>query len=370
VTLVEPVLIVGAGPAGLATAAEVSQRGIPYRLFERGPSIATSWVNAYDSLALHTGRHLSTLTGLKYPAGTGLFPTRAEFVDYLRAYVAHWRLAIETNSDVTTVRRDGADWVAVVNGTEQRGRALVMATGIMSKPVVPVFPGQDAFGGEILHSVRYRRPGPFTGKRVLVVGTGNSGGDIAAELGTAGVDVTILVRRGANVVPKTIAGVPIQYVAVAMRRLPTGVRRAVSRAVQGIGDRARGGPVLPRPPWTALDAIPMIGFHLVDAIKAGRVRVRVGAIAALEPGQVCFADGSRESFDAIVLATGFAPALDALGDLVRRDDRGFPMRTDDVTSADQPQLFFVGQRYDTSGALLNIRADSRRVADRLARGPA
>lgn len=182
----------------------------------------------------------------------------------------------------------------------------------------------------------------------------------------AGVDATILVRRGANVVPKTIAGVPIQYIAVAMRRLPAGARRVVAGAVQGIGDRVRGGPVLPRPPWTALDAIPMIGFHLVDAIRAGRVQVRVGSIAALEPGQVRFADGSHEPFDAIVLATGFAPALDALGALVRRDARGFPLRTDHVTSADQPMLFFVGQRYDASGALLNIAADARRVAMLLA----
>lgn len=344
----------------------MARRGIAYRLFERGPSLGTSWVNAYDSLALHTGRHLSTLPGLKYPAGTGLFPTRAEFVAYLRAYADRWKLAIETGSNVTAVRRDGDDWVASVQGRDERGRAIVMATGIMSNPIEPVLPGRETFGGEILHSVAYRRPAPFAGKRVLVVGTGNSGGDIAAELGAAGIDVTILVRRGANVVPKTIAGVPIQYVAVAMRRLPTGARRVIARAVQGFGDRVRGGPVFPRPPWTALDAIPMIGFHLVDAIRAGRVQVRVGSIAALDPGHVRFADGSHEPFDAIVLATGFAPALDALGALVRRDARGFPLRTDHVTSADQPMLFFVGQRYDASGALLNIAADARRVAMLLA----
>ena len=361
-----PVLIVGAGPAGLATAYELSRRGIAYRLFERGPSLGTSWLNAYDSLRLHTGRHMSTLPGLGYRSGTPLFPTRDEFVAYLRDYADRAGLRVETESDVTQVRRDGDTWIATVNLVEVPGSAVVMATGIMSNPVMPPIPGRENFGGTITHSVAYRRPDEYRGTRVLVVGVGNSGGEIASELAAAGADVTILVRRGANIVPRTIAGIPMQYLAAGLRRLPRNVRLQIASMVQRLSELRHGPAVLPRPPWSPLDAVPIIGFHLIEAIKTGKVAVQLGTIDHLDRTGAVFSDGTRREFDRIILATGFAPALGPLGSLVRRDERGFALRTDNVTSADQPNLFFVGMRYDTTGAINNIKVDSQAVGRRLA----
>lgn len=361
-----PVLIVGAGPAGLATAAELARVDVPYRLFERGPSIATSWVNAYDSLRLHTGRHMSTLPGVGYPRGTPLFPTRDEFVSYLNYYVDRTGVRAEVGSEVTQLRREGDGWVAIVDDARIAGSAVVMATGIMSNPVEPVISGRDTYRGSIIHSVAYRNPVPYRRQRVLVVGVGNSGGEIASELGAAGADVTILVRQGANVVPRTIAGIPIQYLAAGLRRLPAGARRSIATMIQRMSERRLGPAVLPRPPWTALDRIPVIGLHLMESIKAGKVRVKLGTIDRLTPSSVVFSDGTKGVFDHIILATGFAPALSPLGSLIRRDDRGFAMRTDHVASADQPDLWFVGMRYDSTGAIANIKSDSRRVARQLA----
>jgi len=167
-------------------------------------------------------------------------------------------------------------------------------------------------------------------------------------------------------VPRTIAGVPIQYLAASMKRLPRAMRRGVARAVQRVSELKRGKPVLPRPPWTALDAIPIIGFHLVDAIRTGKVTLKVGTIERLVLGGVIFSDGSRGAFDHIIMATGFAPALDPLGNLIRRDERGFALRRDNVSSADHPGLWFVGQRYDSTGALANIKSDAIAVARKLA----
>ena len=367
-SLAHPVLIIGGGPAGLATAAELARRGVSYRLFERGPSVGTSWVNAYDSLTLHTGRHMSTLPGHGFARGTPLFPSRDQFVAYLREYAAAHTLMVETASEVTALRRENNDWVAEVNGGEARGRAVVMATGIMSKPVSPRIAGREAFQGEITHSVQYRRHEPYRGKRVLVGGVGNSGGEIASELGFAGVDTTVLVRQGANVVPRSIAGIPIQYLVVSLKRLPRPVRLRIATMVQKLSELRRGPPVLPRPPWSPIDAVPIIGFHLVDAIRAGKVAVKIGTIDHLERRRVVFSDGSSGEFDAIILATGFAPALDTLGSLVRRDERGFALRSDNVTSTDQPNLWFVGQRYDTTGAIANISADAKAVGQILAGG--
>ena len=361
-----PVLIVGAGPAGLATAYELSRRKIPYRLFERGPSLGTSWVNAYDSLRLHTGRHMSVLPGHRFPAGTPLFPTRDQFVAYLKEYADRAAIRIETGSEVTALRREGESWIAMVNGAPVYGAAVVMATGIMSKPVVPDIPGFDAFTGDIIHSVTYRRPDAYRGQRVLVVGVGNSGGEIASELGAQGAQVTVLVRQGANVVPRAIAGVPIQYLAIAMRRLPRGARVVIASAMQRISRLRAGSDLLPRPPWTPLDRVPIIGFHLLEAIAAQKVQVKLGTIDRATSSAVHFSDGTQAEFDAIILATGFAPALDPLGTLVQLDHQGFPMRTDNVTSADQPGLWFVGMRYDTTGAIANIKDDAQLVGRRLA----
>jgi putative flavoprotein involved in K+ transport len=362
-----PVLIIGAGPAGLATAACLARRGIDYRLLERGPVLGHTWANLYDSLVLHTGRHMSTLPGRRYPAGTPLFPSRADFVRYLGEYAQAFALHVECGVDVRALKRSAHGWMAIAaDGTRVDGSAAVVCTGIVANPRMPVLPGRERYRGRLLHSSDYRNPAPFTGERVLVVGVGNSGGEIGSELGHAGVDVTVLVRSGAHVVPRELAGIPIQYLSRVVRTLPRAAQEWVTRQVQRLGERRRGPPVLPRPVHSALDAIPLIGFHLVDAIRAGKVGVRVGEVQALTESGVQYADGTEDAFDTILLATGFAPALGLLGDLVRRDDRGFAVRRDRVTSADQPGLYFVGHNYDASGGITNIRRDARIAARRVA----
>ncbi len=362
-----PVLIIGAGPAGLATAACLSRRGIAYRLLERGASPGNTWESLYDSLVLHTGRHMSTLPGRAFPAGTPLFPSRADFVRYLHDYAGAFGLHVECGVEVRALRRGTHGWVAVAaDGTRIEGSAAVVCTGIVANPRLPALAGRERFRGRIMHSAEYQRPAPFAGQRVLVVGVGNSGGEIGSELGRAGVDVTLLVRSGAHVVPREIAGIPIQYLSRLVRLLPRRAQEWVTTQVQRAGERRRGAPVLPRPPHSALDAIPLIGFHLVDAIRAGQVRVQRGEVQALTEGGARFSDGSDGTFDTIILATGFAPALGMLGDLVQRDARGFAFRRDRVTSADQPGLYFVGHNYDASGGLSNIRRDAPIAARRIA----
>jgi putative flavoprotein involved in K+ transport len=362
-----PVLIVGAGPAGLATAAELTRRGVAYRLFERGTSLGYSWENAYDSLRLHTGKHMSSLPYRPHGRATPLFLSRLEFLEYLRDYARHFSLRVETGAEVTEAHPDDRGWIVSAGGIRVRGRALVMATGIMSGPVAPLIPGLDRFGGEVLHSAEYRRPDPYAGKQVLVIGAGNSGAEIAAEIAGVGARVTIVIRRGANVVPLTILGVPIQYIAHGLKSFPAPARRRIASVVQNLSERRRGPQPFPRPQWSALDAIPIIGFHLVDAVRAGQVLVKTGEIDAFTAGGARFADGEEAAVDAVILATGFRPALDALGSAIRRDERGFALRTDRVTSADLPDLYFVGHTYDPTGAIANIARDAGIAARHLTR---
>ncbi len=361
-----PALVIGGGPAGLATSQQLAARRIPHLVLERGDVVGYTWAHLYESLRLHTGKHMSSLPGLAFPRSAPLFVPRAVFWEYLRDYAQRFGLPIERRCQVSSANYGGGVWRVQFDGREIDAGALVVASGIVANPRRPHLPGMERFEGRLLHSVDYRRPEAFVGRRVLVVGVGNSGAEIGSEIAHAGGTVTLAVRTGANVVPLTLLGLPIQYVSYWVRKLPRRVQEVLVAGVATMTELRRGPPVLPRPGYSPLDAIPVIGFHLVDAIKAGLVRVR-GGIAGFTADGTRFADGTVEPFDDVILATGFAPALDFLGDQVRRDAKGFALRDDRVTSADQPRLFFVGHNYDATGGLYNIRVDSQLVAARIAR---
>jgi indole-3-pyruvate monooxygenase len=355
-----PALIIGAGPAGLATSAELKRRGVAHRIFEAGGQVAYTWTRLYDSLRLHTGKHMSTLPRLRFGREVPLFPSRDDFVSYLDRYARTFDLPVEVNRAVTRVERIKNHWVVSTPLGDASARVLIVATGIVSKPRIPAIEGRERFRGRVMHSIEYRRPEDLLRRRVLVVGIGNSGGEIGSELARAGAQVTVAARSGAHVVPREFLGVPIQYLSLALRALPRSARDRVARAFGRLTEFRRGPPVLPRPAHGPLDAIPLIGFHLVDAIREGLVALR-GAVASFTEDGVRFADGRVEGFDVVILATGYAPALDPLHGLVRLDDRGFALRSDRVTSADQAGLFFVGHNYDAAGGLFNIARDARLV---------
>ena len=369
------VMVVGAGPAGLAVSRELRTRGVDHLVLERG-AIGQSWRRYYDGLVLHTGRHLSSLPGRPFARSDPMFVTRDRFVRYLDEYAAAMDLPVEAGADVTAVRREDGHWAldgaagatgAGGAGEPWRCRILVVAMGIASSPVTPQLPGHETFRGRIRHSIDYQRPGPFAGRRVLVVGAGNSGGEIAAELASVAAPVSIAIRSGVVVVPREIAGIPSQYLGMLIRRLPRFLAGPIVAAANRRRTR-RLPPSLPRSDASPLDEIPLIGMHLPDAISAGTVVVRP-AVVGFGAETVRFADGSEAAFDEVIFATGFRAALDPLAGVVTRDSRGFARRSDRVTSAEQPDLYFVGHEYDASGGIANIRHDAplaaRRVADRL-----
>ncbi len=358
-------IVIGAGPAGLATSYHLHRRGIEHVVLERGADVANTWANLYDSLRLHTGRHLSALPGMPFPRGTSMFVSREEFVAYLHRYAERFALPVLVNQNVVDASREDDRWiVSTENGGRFESQALVVATGIVSNPRIPLLPGQENFRGEIFHSVHYRNAAPFIGKRVLVVGVGNSGAEIASELGRAGIDVTISVRSGANVVPLQILGAPIQYLGYLVRKLPRIVQTPIVGGIRKLTELRRGISPIPRASLGPLEAIPVIGFHLVDAIRDGVVNLR-GGLDRLGENRVRFVDGSEQPFDVILLATGFKAALGFFRDAVDVDTKGFALRSDRVSSSGARKLFFVGQNYDANGGLLNIRIDSELAAERV-----
>src|SRR4051812_24096276 len=164
------VMVIGAGPAGLAVSRELRKRRVDHLVIERG-EIGQSWRLYYDGLVLHTGRHLSSLPGRPFGRSDPMFVTRNRFVRYLDEYATSMDLPIETDAEVIAVRRENGHWVLDRGGVGDpwRCRILIAAMGIASSPVVPHLPGRDDFDGRILHSIDYHRPEQFAGRRVLVV---------------------------------------------------------------------------------------------------------------------------------------------------------------------------------------------------------
>jgi putative flavoprotein involved in K+ transport len=351
-------IVVGAGPAGLATSRELTRAGVPHRVLEAGEQVGQTWARLYDSLVLHTGRHLSALPGLPLSSNLPLFVPRRAFLDYLHRYADTFRLPIETGTEVVSAAHDDGGWcLRLRSGAAVCAEHLIVATGIVANPYVPPIAGRDRFGGRLIHSVDYRRPGGVRGTRVLVVGAGNSAGEISVELARAGAEVSLAVRTGAVIVPRDVFGIPIQYVSVMLSPLP----RPIVQRLTAIVGRLRGPRVLPPPLQTPCPKVPVIGLALADALRAGRIRLS-GGVEAFTAGGARFGDGSEQAFDEVILATGYRAAIGFLDGAIHLDACGFARRRDRVASADRPDLYFVGHNYDARGGLFNIARDARRTA--------
>jgi cation diffusion facilitator CzcD-associated flavoprotein CzcO len=371
-----PVLIIGAGPAGLAVGGALAMAGQPAVLFERGPSAGTAWHHHYARLRLHTVKELSALPGLPFPPDAPRYVPRQGVADYLSAYAAHHRLDLRCGQTVTRVVRDGPGWcVYTADDTAHRARAVVLATGANATPVRPTLPGEAVFRGRILHSHGYRDAAPFAGQRVLVVGMGNTGAEIALDLAEAGVATTLSVRSPINVVRRDVLGRPTQRTAMLLARLPAswGDRLGVWLRDLTVGDLTplglRTPAISPLRQLRETGRTPVIDLGTLDLIRAGRIAVRPG-IETLTAAGVRFTDGREDAFDALLLATGYRPAVQALFPELALpvDARGLPREV--VGTGDTAGLCFVGFELTRPGGLLNTIADqARTVARALGQAP-
>jgi cation diffusion facilitator CzcD-associated flavoprotein CzcO len=342
------VVIVGAGPAGLAVGRELRRRGVEPLLLERG-QVGHTWATAYDHLRLHTRRGAAALPGMPFPRGTSTFPRRDEMLAYLRAYATRFALDVREGVDVRAAAPEAGGWRLSTTAGDARTRVLVWAAGIWAAPVVPDLPGRARFAGEVLHLRDYRGPEAFRGRRLLVVGEGNGGKDVAMAAVGVAASVTIAVRDGAVFVPYPNA--LSQRSGELWRRLPPRLVDALLRRLR----RAYPELGLPWPPRAPSEAVAVVGLELVDAVRAGRVDVRPAA-AAFTANGMRFADGREETFDAIVLATGFRPATEPIAAWL--DANGRPTA---------PGLFVVGDRYPTLETFLQrLRREAPRVAGAVA----
>jgi cation diffusion facilitator CzcD-associated flavoprotein CzcO len=332
------VTIVGAGPAGLAVARELQRLGVRPRLLEQG-RIGETWARQYQGLRLHARADASSLPGRPWRGTATPFPTAAEMVTYLRGYAEHFALDVHEGVRVERAEPAGGGWRLRTSAGLRHTRRLVMASGIWSAPFAPPLPGAGSFAGRLLHAHDYRGPDVLAGERVLVVGLGNTGKDIALAAARVATSTAVAVRGGVVFVPYPTR--LTQHAGTVWRILPPRLADALMRRLRPAPRRA--GIAWPAGPLT--EAYPVVGLELLDAVDAGSVTVRPEAVG-LTPRGARFADGSEDAFDVIVLATGYRPALGPVAHHLRLDAAGRP-RSDGFAAAGAPHLYLVGYRYPT-----------------------
>jgi indole-3-pyruvate monooxygenase len=370
---IQDIVIVGAGPAGLAVAACLRRRGLRARLLERGEVPGWSWARHYESLRLHTSRPLSALPGFPLRSATP-YADRSEVVAYLAAYVRAFDLDIEYGREVTALQREENGWRIDTPRGPCHARQVVLATGVFTQPREPDWAGRDLFGG------RWLRPeeagASCAGRRVLVVGLGNTAADLLTDLHGRGARVALSVRGAVYVVPREILGLnvfrwqqwfPERAVAVG-RRLGSGgeplglaAARVWSRLQERrFGDLRGRGLALKSPEQIHHDQStglpPVIAGPWVDLVRRGEIPVFPG-IAQMTADGAIFADGRSEAFDDVVLAIGYTESRFPLAGEI-------PIPLRDGPVAGQPGLWICG----AAPVLRRISKAAERVAAGIARG--
>jgi cation diffusion facilitator CzcD-associated flavoprotein CzcO len=359
------VVIVGAGASGLSAAGALARRGITAVILEQDGAIGGTWARRYDRLRLHTVRGFSGLAHFPIPRGYPSYLSRDEFVEYLKEYARHFQLQVLTGIGVRTIRRAEDRWIVqAVRGEAWRARVVVIATGQYRQPFVPLWPGRELYRGRLSHSMTYANAAPYADQRVLVVGAGNSGAEIATDLSDGGAAyVAMSVRTPPPVVPRDPFGMPVQRTSIVLSALPPAVANRIGRTTArlALGDLTRYGmPQGAFAPYTTR-RVPLIDVGFVGALKQGRVKVRP-ALERLTTTGAVFADGTNEAFDAIIAATGFATGLTSLVDVPDVLDASGEPRSASGEPSSAPGLYFLGFVHTLRGHLFEANRASRRLA--------
>ena len=353
----DTVVVVGAGPSGLEAVRVLRDAGIPVQGFERHSDVGGIWdidnpgTPMYASAHFISSRTLSALAGAPFPDDYPDYPRHDQLLAYLRDYADRFDLRrhIRFGTEVADARPVDGGWdVTVGDGEVIPARAVVLATGNQWHPNLPDYPG--TFTGETFHSRDYRSPEVFRGKRVLIVGAGNSGCDIACDAARAADHAVISMRRGYRIVPKHLFGKPADVFAHEGPNLPAWLeQRAFTKLLDLlVGDVTRYG--LPAPDHDVLATHPILNSEMLDLLAHGDLEVRRD-IARLDGDEVAFVDGTRETFDLIVWATGYRvrfPVIDR--EALRWRHPNAPDLFLNVFPPDRDDLFVMGMLETDAGA--------------------
>jgi cation diffusion facilitator CzcD-associated flavoprotein CzcO len=368
------VLVIGAGPAGLSTGYHLQKAGIPYRIVDRADHVGSTWSSLYPSLRLNTAGFVSHMPDAHIPLRYGLLPTGRQYYEHLRQWAAKYPLNICLDTSISRLSPHQGGWYAETERGTSWHPAVVLATGRFSQPYFPPITGMDEFGGEILHARDFRDPLPFRGKRVLVVGSGPSGADIAVALATQTPgSVWLSIRTDIVVARRNPYGVSETIWKLLIFTLPQSWQKPVSDRLlyQTYPSLRRLGlPLARNRDDRKGTSVPIRGPEFVRAVEQRTLHIARG-LTALNKSSALLDDGSVLEVDCVIFATGYRPALRYLDVTYSTDEQGWPVRetksdADSTTLRDHAGLFLVGRYYRGMGAFYNIRREAAKAAQQIA----
>lgn len=338
------VVVIGGGQAGLAAGYFLRRSGLAFSILDDQPGPSGAWGHAWDSLTLFSPAQWSSLPGWPMPApADGGYPPRNSVIAYLAAYEARYGLPMQRPIRVDAIRAHGAGLrVEARDGTSWDARAVISATGTWSKPFIPDLLGRDTFAGEQTHSAAYRRPEAFAGLSVLVVGGGNSGAQILAEVSRVAARTVWVTEREPIFLPDDVDG-RVLFERATARWQAEREGRAPPPAQGGLGDIVAVAPV-----------------------REARARGALGSVrpfARLESAGAVWADGTRIAADTIIWRTGFRPALGHLAPLGVVQDDGRVEVGPSGRSTAEPRLWLLGYGDWTGMASATLAGVTRAARD-------
>ena len=363
--------VIGAGSSGLAAAKNLRQQGISVDVLERNSEIGGNWCYGQSNSRVYASTHtisskrLTEYTDFPMPAHFPNFPHHSQVLAYLQAYTRNFGLhdVIEFETPVSQVKPAGPYWqVQLEHGECRRYEGVVVANGHNWDPRWPDFPGH--FDGQVIHAADYKTPDVLHGRRVMIVGAGNTGCDIAVEAATHAGTVFHSMRRGYYFIPKFVFGRPADVAGEKLLRLglPERLRRLIVRGVLqfAVGDLRRYG--LPTPDHQLFASHPIISSQLPYFVAHGRITPKPN-VARLLGDRVRFDDGSQESIDLIVYATGYKISFPFLDHRYLNWHDGRPQLYLNVFHPQYDNLFVIGLIQPDSGQFGLVDYQSRAVAN-------
>jgi len=378
------VCVIGAGSSGVVACQVLQARGIPFDCFEKGSFIGGNWryendngmSSAYRSLHINTSRRVMAFKSLPMPDHYPDYPDHFQMAAYFDEFADHFGLReqIEFRTEVVAVEPSGGEWEVTVEpegGKRQTRhyRAVLVANGHHWDPrwPEPAFPGAGEFAGEQLHAHHYREPDVLRGKRVLVLGIGNSATDIAVESSRIADRTLIAMRRGAHVIPKYLNGKPIDELThPATSMLPLPVQRFFAQRALEVAAGKVTSYGLPKPDHKLFEAHPTVSSELLPRIGHGDIGVKPNIERFGGGNTVRFVDGTEEEVDLVVYCTGYKISFPFFApEVFAAPENRLPLYRR-VVAPDRPGLYFLGFIQPFGPIMPLAEAQAEWIADLLA----
>lgn len=359
-------LIIGAGPAGLATAGRLRKAGLDFIILEQSNQIAHRWQNHYERLHLHTVKKYSDLPFIPFPKKYPNYVPREKLVEYYENYAKEMEIKPLFNEEVNSVRKNGDKWISTTKkGSIYQSENVVICTGFNRIPFRPQFENEEAYTGNIIHSRDYRTGKKFKGQKVLVIGMGNTGAELALDLHEQGATAFLSVRGKVNIVPRDFNGRSIQETKALLDFLPDFISDRLGNLAQkiAIGNLEKHGiktpKIAPAKQLRELGKTPVLDLGTVAEIKNGNIKV-LPDVKHFTKNGIVFKNNEQYDFSVVILATGYRAKVEIFLEDTTGIFNEFQLPKQPVFEGG---LYFVGFDAYSSGLLDSIKKNSEKVVN-------